>query len=32
MIVGFDADGPDIFERQYHFAMSTLIPIFSLGS
>ncbi|MCP5014222.1 MAG: B12-binding domain-containing radical SAM protein [Ketobacter sp.] len=32
MIVGFDADGPDIFERQYEFAMSTPIPTFSLGA
>ena len=32
MIVGFDADGSDIFERQYEFAMSTPIPIFSLGA
>ena len=32
MIVGFDSDGPDIFEQQYHFAMSTPIPIFSLGA
>jgi hypothetical protein len=32
MIVGFDSDGPDIFERQYQFAMSAPIPIFSLGA
>ncbi len=32
MIVGFDADGPDIFERQYRFAMNTPIPIFLLGA
>jgi hypothetical protein len=32
MIVGFDADGPDVFERQYEFAMSTAVPIFSLGA
>ncbi|MGB3514354.1 MAG: radical SAM protein [Microcoleaceae cyanobacterium] len=31
MIVGFDADTIDIFERQYRFAMSTSIPIFTLG-
>ena len=31
MIVGFDADTTDIFERQYQFAMSTSIPIFTLG-
>jgi radical SAM superfamily enzyme YgiQ (UPF0313 family) len=32
MIVGFDHDGLDIFERQYEFAMSTPIPMFSLGA
>jgi radical SAM superfamily enzyme YgiQ (UPF0313 family) len=32
MIVGFDHDGPDIFERQFEFAMSTAIPMFSLGA
>ncbi len=32
MLVGFDADGPDIFERQYEFAMSTPIPTFTLGA
>ncbi|MBG0812131.1 radical SAM protein [Methylosinus sp. H3A] len=32
MIVGFDHDGPDVFSQQYEFAMSTPIPIFSLGA
>ena len=32
MIVGFDSDGLDIFQRQYEFAMSTPIPIFTLGA
>jgi radical SAM superfamily enzyme YgiQ (UPF0313 family) len=32
MIVGFDHDGPGVFAQQYDFAMSTPIPIFSLGA
>lgn len=32
MIVGFDADGTDVFARQYEFAMRTPVPIFSLGA
>ncbi len=32
MIVGFDNDGPDIFQVQYDFAMASPIPFFSLSS
>jgi radical SAM superfamily enzyme YgiQ (UPF0313 family) len=32
MIVGFDADGPSVFAQQYEFAMSTSVPMFSLGA
>ena len=32
MIVGFDHDGPDIFDIQFQFAMATPIPIFTLGA
>ena len=30
MIIGFDADGTDVFERQYEFAMSSAVPVFTL--
>jgi radical SAM superfamily enzyme YgiQ (UPF0313 family) len=32
MIVGFDSDNKSIFERQYQFAMSVPVPIFSVGT
>src|SRR4030095_868888 len=32
MMVGFDSDGLDIFERQYEFAMASPVPIFSLNT
>lgn len=32
MIVGFDNDGPDIFQRQFEFAMESPIPIYTLGA
>jgi len=32
MIVGFDSDDLGIFERQYEFAMSLPVPIFSTGA
>jgi len=32
MIVGFDNDGPDIFQRQYDFAMQARLPVVSLGA
>ena len=32
MIVGFDSDRADIFETQYQFAMTSSIPILSVGA
>lgn len=32
MVVGFDADGPDVFDVQHRFAMATAVPVFSIGS
>ncbi len=32
MIVGFDHDGPNIFQMQYDFAMRNPVPIFTLGA
>ncbi len=32
MIVGFDHDGLDIFERQFEFAMENPIPMYSMGA
>ncbi len=32
MMVGFDSDKADIFEIQYNFAMSTPVPMFTLGA
>jgi hypothetical protein len=32
MIVGFDADGLDIFERQFSFASAMPVPVFSVGA
>ncbi len=32
MIVGFDHDGPEIFERQLAFAQALPVPVFSLGA
>ena len=32
MVIGFDSDGLDIFERQYEFAMASPVPIFNLNT
>ncbi|MCC0005437.1 MAG: radical SAM protein [Methylobacteriaceae bacterium] len=32
MIVGFDSDRSDIFQTQFDFAMSSSVPIFTLGA
>jgi hypothetical protein len=32
MIVGFDHDGPDVFQKQFDFGMATPVPIFTLGA
>lgn len=32
LMVGFDSDGPDIFEHQYAFCMGTPVPTFSLNA
>ena len=32
MILGFDADGPGIFDQQLAFAMESAVPIFTVGA